>query len=271
MRLSLVSLLLLACANAADQADAQNYDELLMVLRRENSRSVAGALFELSLVEGSNLPIVDEILKALADSGLANSVIDFALLNPELLNISADATIFVLRSGFINLADVFIALQKSGLIIQVLELSLQDPAILPGVLKITKELLRQQGLIKATKRADVEDLDEVDVTRDVSKRESEALNEIFAALKDSGLAVSVIQHLLTDPNLTVPAATFLSKIIQSHAITLPQVVLALIESNLIWNLIREILGDPSILKRFEAIIADRIAKGIIPPSLWEQA
>lgn len=269
MRLSLVSLLLLACANAADQADAQNYDELLMVLRRENSRSVTGALFELSLVERSNLPIVDEILKALADSGLANSVIDFALLNPELLNISADATIFVLRSGFINLADVFIALQKSGLIIQVLELSLQDPAILPGVLKITKELLRQQGLIKATKRADVED--EVDVTRDVSKRESEALNEIFAALKDSGLAVSVIQHLLTDPNLTVPAATFLSKIIQSHAITLPQVVLALIESNLIWNLIREILGDPSILKRFEAIIADRIAKGIIPPSLWEQA
>lgn len=270
MKLSLVSLLTAAAVRAADLAEG-NHEQMLTLLRRQNSNLAAASLFELSLVERSNLPIVDEILKALADSGLANAVIDFVLLSPELLSISADATVFALRSGFINLTDVLIALQKSGLIIQVLELSLLDPEILPGILHITKELLRQQGLPKTAKREDQDALLEEFRCEDVSKRESEILDEIFTALKDSGLAVSVIQHLLTDPNLTVPAATFLSRIILSHAITLPQVFQALRESNLILNLLRDILGNPAVLKQFLAIIADRISRGLILQSAYDNA
>ena len=161
---------------------------------------------------------------ALKDSGLANVVIDFVLLSPELLDLTADATIFILKSGLINLADLLIALQKSGLVNQILLLALDDPEILPGLLRIGKELLKQNGIDIFSKRSIdmITELETAAVFEETSidKRESQLLNELFASLKDSGLGVSIIQNLLTNPDLSAPAATFLTKILKSHAVTL---------------------------------------------------
>lgn len=235
------------------------------------------------LIARSKLPILDEILAALKNSGLANVVIDFVLLNPELLDITAEATIFILKSALFNLTDVLIALEKSGSVIQILNLALDDPEILPGLLRIGKELLKQNGL-NIYKRSDglSDDLSYSFDTSEIvessvfdvnslDKRESELLNELFTSLKDSGLLVSIVQHLLTTPDLAEPAATFLTKIIKSHAITLKELLDALKESHFIFNILKQILHDKELLKKFADMIFERISKGIIPKDMYEKA
>lgn len=230
-----------------------------------------------TLVQRSNLPFLDTILVFLKNSGLVNTIIELVLLNPELEKISAEATILLLKSGQVNLADVFIALNKSGLALQTIELALDDPQILPGLLRIGSELLKQNGIGILQKRSDALDdnvLDKRetedaarDTTRSLTKRESQLLNDIFAALKDSGLAESVIQNLLTNPELAAPAAHFLSDILKSHAITLSELLTALKESNFALELLKQILGDKKVLERFGSLILDRVANGKIPEEL----
>lgn len=267
MKYPYIHILLAACTKASERPEASSTQGL--VLSAEYPLEVSNTPTHLNLDRRSNLPILDEIFKVLADTGLANAVIDFALLNPELLNISANAVIFALRSGYVNLTNVLIALQKSGLILQTLELGLADPEVLPGLLRLTKALLAQQDENTNHKRFS-EITEDVDIFERADNG-SEILNEIFLALKDSGLAISVVQHLITDPSLAVPGASFLTKVIQSHAVTIPQLLQALKQSNLILELLRDILNDPSILQRFEDIIANRIAKGLIPKSVYDGA
>ena len=230
-----------------------------------------------TLVARSDVPILDSILTALSDSGLANNVIDFVLLNPILLDVSANSFIFVLKSGLVNLTDVFIALEKSGLIIQTINLALDHPEILPGVLSIGKDFLELNGIHLFGRDDDeltVTEEEQTESTKDVpnlTKRESEFLNELLTALKDSGLASSVILHLLTTPQLAQPSAYFVNQIVQSHAITIGQILDATIQSNIIWNLFRDILADKELLNKFASIVKDRIAQGLIPKSMWDDA
>lgn len=226
------------------------------------------------LIARSKLPILDKILIALKDSGLANVVIDFVLLSPELLDISADATIFILKSGLIDLADLLIAVQKSGLVNQLLLLALDDPQILPGLLRIGKELLKQNGIDIFSKRSiDTSEIEAASVFENTShdKRESQLLNELFASLKDSGLVASIVQNLLTNPDLSAPAATFLTKIIKSHAITLKELLDALKESHFIFNVLKDILTDKVILETFGELVFEKISKGIISRSMYDNA
>lgn len=230
----------------------------------------------------SDIPVLDSILSILNSSGLVNSIIDLVLLNPELLDMTIDTTIWIIRERLINLTDLFIAIQKSGLIIDILRLSLEDPDILPGLLRIGMELLRQSGINIFGKRDfefEVESPssfpEEISsssaVVVELNKRESELLNSVFQSLRDSGLAVSVVQHILTTPELAGPNAHFLLEVLRSNSLPIGDLFQALKESNLIWNLLRDILGDPSVLREFGSIIADRLLKGLIPINIFEAA
>ncbi|EGW31633.1 uncharacterized protein SPAPADRAFT_155078 [Spathaspora passalidarum NRRL Y-27907] len=227
------------------------------------------------LVTRADVPILQSILSGLNNSGLALIVIDYVLLRPELLDITIDATIWVIESGLINLTDLLIALEQSGLIIDVLMLSLSDPDILPGLLRIGRELLKQSGIDIFSKRDAFAEAVSTESPEqafaELSKRESEVMNSLFTALRESGLALSVVQHLLTTPELAAPNAHFLLSILRSNALSLTSLLNALKQSNLIWNLLRDILGNPDVLSQFGQIIADRIAKGIIPKNLFDDA
>lgn len=223
----------------------------------------------------STIPILDEILAALKDSGLANVIIDFVLLTPPILDVAIEGTIFVLKSGLVNLTDVFIALEKSGLVLQFLENSLDDPEILPGLLGLGKALLNENGINIFGKRDEIASgevqMFPIEPTVGLSKRESELLDELFLSLKESGLAWSVVQNLLTTPELAAPSAHFLSEIVKSGAISLSQVLTALKESNLVFNLLRDILQDRALLEKFGQLLASRIASGVIPRSVYDNA
>ncbi|ODV79517.1 uncharacterized protein CANTADRAFT_51574 [Suhomyces tanzawaensis NRRL Y-17324] len=218
----------------------------------------------------SNNPILDDVFAALKDSGLAFVVIDTVLLSPQLLNLSIEGTIFVLKLGWINLTDLFIALQRSGLVIQILNVSLDDPEILPGLLRLGKSLLEENGIDIFNPDAGLIQPESVPPPAPVlAKRESQIYNDLLAALTDSGLAVAVVEHLLTTPSLADPSAHFLSEILKSKAISVRELLVALKESNLVFDLLKDILHDKELLRKFGWLVLDGIKKGLIPREMYD--
>lgn len=239
------------------------------------------------LVARSDLPIVDQVLSLLNNSGLAPIVIKNVLLNPALLDLSSNATIFLLRLNLINYEDLLIAFQKSGLVNQLLLAGLEDPNVLPGLLRLTSELLKKNvvgiyfevnppppgtflgnftvlgdiSTALTTRDTQISSLDQI------TKRESQLLNELFVSLKESGLVVSVVQTLLTDPALAEPSAQFLINILQADVIPICDIAHILEENNILMKILGDILTDPEILRAFGELIIDRVGKGLIPEGL----
>ncbi|RLV91781.1 hypothetical protein JA1_003596 [Spathaspora sp. JA1] len=266
----------IAATSATTDTDIQALVSGLQQFNNEDSKRELLNLNE--LVTRSDIPFLDTILTAFNNSGLALLVIDFVLLQPELLDVTINATIWVIKSRLINLTDLLIALRQSGLIIDILMLSLADPEVLPGLLRIGRQLLNQNSINIFAKR-DTQVIEQEFSTPEtlatdlsypsLDKRENAILNAVFLALRESGLATSVVQHLLTTPELAGPNAHFLSSILRSHALPLSELLTALKESDLILSLLRDILGNPDVLRQFGQIIADRIAQGIIPRDLFD--
>lgn len=217
----------------------------------------------------SDLPLLDTILLTLNNTGVALTVIDFVLLRPELLDIVIQTTIWAIRLRLVNLTDLVIALQRSNLIMDVLTLGLEDSEILPGLINITIEVLKQSGLDLGllNKRFDNSVKPTNSTIEAIDKRENALLDQLFISLRDSGLAISVVKHLLTTPELAAPNAHFLVLILQSHALGLGDLLTALKESNLIWDLVRQLLGDPLIVIEFGGTIVQRVVQGLIPKDL----
>lgn len=242
----------------------------------------------IDITASSESPILDQILVALKDTELANVVIDYILLSPRLLDVTSRATVYLLKSGLINISDVLVSLQNSGLILQVLHLSLEDPTIMPGVLKIGRELLNEEGIdifapnsislqnITDDKKTDgvqtlslKTDPDQENDLANIARRENDALTTFMTALKDSGLSTSVIQHLMTAPELTTPAARFLGTIMRSNAISNRDLFDALRESNVVFDVLRDIRHDRALLAAFGLRIFDLISRGVIPRELFD--
>ncbi|CAI5758874.1 unnamed protein product [Candida verbasci] len=232
-----------------------------------------------TLQKRSDLPILDTILTALKDSQISLVIIDFGLLNKAILDVVISTTIWILRMNLINLTDLVTAINKSGIIVDVINLTLNDPAVLPGVLNITTNVLKEGGinLSNLLRKREVETV--IDLRTNLvpnkqirlNKRESELLNDLFVSLRDSGLAISVIQHLLTTPELSQPAAYFLVQVINSGALTLPQLISALIQSNTLPIVIQQVLSvAPQLLGQVGNLITSLVQNGTIARSLLNQ-
>lgn len=236
------------------------------------------SLFKILSIDLSNIKVpafFNQLLISLANSGAFNFGLDFVLTNPRLLQLSIDATIKVLESGLVNLTDLLIALNKSGMVPQILELALDDPEIFPGVLQIGKELLKVNGINIFSKR-DMELLEasidnEAQEDLDIHKRENQYLNLVFSLIADSGLGTLVIQHLLTSPDLANPSAQFLNAVVRSGAITPGEILSAVKESNMLPELFKQILSDKALLVHFAKLVKEKIKKGIFSKNLFEGA
>ncbi|KAL7666835.1 Uncharacterized protein ABC855_g496 [[Candida] zeylanoides] len=308
MRLSTYSGLLVIVAphlrliNAATaQVEVANFSQnstaelqaLTTALEVNNAENAEIARRGAKLVLRSDIPILDQILEVLKDTGLANIVIELVLLSPQLRTISTNVTISLLKSNKIDLTKVLISLQQSGLIISFLNLALDDPEVTVGLLRIGKELLKQFGF--NLKRDEVDELAlrsgayaaaSVEATNEPATAvapaepatpavtapkngETDLVTELLKALNDSGLAMSVVQNLLTNPELSEPAAIFLADIIKSGALSISEILRAVKDSNIIFNLLRDILSDRALLEKFGQLIKNRIASGIISQEFYD--
>ncbi|KAI5952888.1 hypothetical protein KGF54_003755 [Candida jiufengensis] len=232
----------------------------------------------------SNFPILDKILAMIDNSGIAITVIDFVLLKPELLDLTINTTIWIIKLRLINLTNLLIAIKKSGLAIDTLTLSLNDPDVLPGLIKITREVIQQGGLKIENlnlfnKREEIEG--QVDLSQkrkfkksdqptskleltQFSKRDSYLLDQLFISLRESGLAIAVVKHILTSPELASANAHFVVSILQSHALNIVDLINALKESGLLSTVFKDLLGNPQTIKDFAGIIVDKVKNGLIP-------
>lgn len=274
----------------------QDLDVLIQALTEYKSYRPGSSLGKRDLTEDltsinefmaqSKIPVMDSILSIMDRSGLVTKVTDLILSDPELLDLTIDTTILIIQKDLINLADVLIAIQKSGLILDILRLSLEDPEILPGLLRIGMEIMSQSGLDDILnninifgKRDEMFDHAKVDtpivdfgtVSTHLDKRENKLLNLFFQSFRDSGIAVSLVRHILVSPKLASANAHFMLLIINSGALPPTDLLKALKESNLIWRLFKDLLADPGILKEFGSLVADRVMKGLIPFRLFEAA
>ncbi|KAI5966944.1 uncharacterized protein KGF55_000353 [Candida pseudojiufengensis] len=230
----------------------------------------------------SDWPLLDKILTMIDNSGIAITVIDYVLLKPELLDLTINTTIWVIRLRLINLTNLLIALRKSGLVIETLTLSLNDPDILPGLISITKEVIKQGGLKvnlfnkreekTALLQNNIDIEQETSPTKDLitlSKRESYLLDQLFLSLRESGLAIAVVQHILTSPQLVSANAHFVVSILQLHALNIVDLINALKESGLLTSVFKDLLGNPQTVKDFAKVVMDKVKKGLIPQKLFD--
>ena len=60
-----------------------------------------------------------------------------------LLDTAIDTLIRAIDEQWVNITTIFIALDQSGLLLDTLMHSIKDPDVLPGLLRITKEVINQ--------------------------------------------------------------------------------------------------------------------------------
>ncbi|CAN3355545.1 hypothetical protein DICA1_B03334 [Diutina catenulata] len=195
--------------------------------------------------------VLDKVLAAVAASESVPRVLDMVMGNPTLVDLAADGVIFALRNDMVNLVDMLIGLHKSGLIIQTLHLSVEDPNVVPGMLAIGGEIARLR--VQTLERRSVETLFE---------RESVLLNDVMTSLANSGLARQTVQHLMTAPHLTEPAARFVDRVIEARVLTVRELISAVVESGIAPQLMRDVITDRVLLAQFGQYIRNFLMGGI---------
>lgn len=223
------------------------------------------------------IPILEPVLVTLTQTGLTPVVLDMSMANPEMINFLADGVIWVLRNDLIDLTDLIIGLQRSGMIMDVLHLSLEDPAILPGLIRIATAYMAlpltddsyaeappadqytappaDQYTAPPTGVADDGSTGQMstrglDGLVELFARESVTLNQVLGALNSSGLARQFVQHLLTTPELAEPAAMFVKRIVDLEVLSLNDVVQAFMQANIVGDLIGDLMADTALIAQF---------------------
>lgn len=225
-----------------------------------------------NLEKRSDLPILDSVFVLLKDSSACYSMIDYVLLQPPLLDLVLNTTICAIEAQLVNITNLFIAMDKSNLQLDILVACLQDPLVLPGLISITKDMIKESGIklfnfFNKRDNTQIQKSVSDDNSINISKRDDPVLNLLLTSLDDSGLGVSLVIHILTTPLLSPAAAHIMYKLLTVKAQTLLLMYDALKKSNLIWNVLRKLLARPQILMKFGTIITEKINVGEISTTI----
>ena len=190
-------------------------------------------------------------------------MIDYVLLQPPLLDLVLNTTIWAIEAQLVNITNLFIAMDKSNLQLDILVACLQDPLVLPGLISITKDMIKESGIklfnfFNKRDNTQIQKSVSDDNSINISKRDDPVLNLLLTSLDDSGLGVSLVIHILTTPLLSPAAAHIMYKLLTVKAQTLLLMYDALKKSNLIWNVLRKLLARPQILMKFGTIITEKL-------------
>ena len=141
-----------------DESNRKQLDELvhqLEILNAQNSKLENDFTEDYNLIlrdldyedlsARSDLPILDTVFRLVNSSGVAILATDFLLTREPLLDTAIDTLIRAIDEQWVNITTIFIALDQSGLLLDTLMHSIKDPDVLPGLLRITKEVINQSG------------------------------------------------------------------------------------------------------------------------------
>lgn len=248
---------------------SQSLDELAALKEKRDSMSS-----ELSKRE---YELVTTLLSALNDTGLVPKVLSYVVHNPKLSSIAVDVLVQVIKLGSVELPTLFQALDKSNVIPNTIESLISDCQFYVDLFEVAKSLISdlvekveeliKKGISSLTEGIDSttsgsststqsaasstslsssllkrddsnSDLTETDLTdRDLS----DIIANILESLSNSGLLVSLIKTILTDSAYISFGADLIKDLIEQKAISLDQVIDALKSSNLVSDLLKQIL------------------------------
>ncbi|EMG50505.1 hypothetical protein SBY92_000171 [Candida maltosa Xu316] len=250
--------------NSPSTNDLQNFKKITEELQKfnaqnfvpgyeENWQSSDSVFKNGDLNKRSSVPILDTIFRTLDDTGTTFALIDFVLLQTPLLDFVLDTTIWIIDAQLLNVTNFFIALEKSDLVTDLLVSCVQDTKVLPGMLVILKDVIQESdfNLVNITEIFSFTNIFPKEKrSLEIVKRDDPVLDLLVQSIKDSGLAVALVTHILTTPELAPAAAHLMWRTLTVKSSTLEVITAALNRSHLIWVVIQDIFKVPGILFKF---------------------
>ncbi|KAI3406681.2 hypothetical protein KGF56_000527 [Candida oxycetoniae] len=205
--------------------------------------------------------IVTDVLAAIKDTNLAPGIIKYFINDPTLTKIATDVIVTAIKSGWINLSTLLKSLNDSGLAVDVIQNLISDCAFYAEIFKLVAQQLANlpqlianllglnssevSSAVAKSKRDALQDLvfarDEPVET--LYTRDGEAiLTSLMESLKSSGLANQVVQALVTEDSFYSWGASLIESLFKNNAISLTELISALLESGLIPSLIENFLN-----------------------------
>ncbi|CAL1216588.1 hypothetical protein FOB58_004718 [Candida parapsilosis] len=199
--------------------------------------------------------IVTDILTIIKDTNLAPGVIEYFISDPTLSNITINVIVSAIKNGWINLDTLLKSLNDSGLAVDVIQNLINDCAFYAQIFKLVGQWLENLPNIIANLLG----INAAAVSSAVDKREiarmgaeyispvyardtQDILTSLMESLKNSGLANQVVEALVVDDDFYTWGGELISRLFSSGAITLGELIDALVDSGLIPSLIKAFLN-----------------------------
>lgn len=228
---------------------------------------------ELSTVDlkAREVQIVTDALSLLNDSQLAPKVVDYIINDPELSQSAADLIVNLIKADIISSKTLLVSLNDSGLAVSVIRDLINDCNFYGQIYRIVGQVVgnlanRIWSLIFGNNRREYNsDLVSLEPMLSIEKRYTEedataVVTSIMESLKNSGLANSVIQSLVSNDNFYTFGADLIVRLIKEGVLDYGSILSSLIQSNLIPTLFREFANIPTLLSVIENAFASAFGK-----------
>ncbi|KAG5420068.1 hypothetical protein I9W82_001948 [Candida metapsilosis] len=197
--------------------------------------------------------IVTDILAIVKDTNLAPGVIEYLISDPTLSNITINVVVAAIKNGWIDLDTLLKSLNDSGLAVDVIQDLINDCAFYTQIFKLVGELIENLPNIignllginaaAVSSAVDKREIKGIEYASPVYARDTQdILTSLMESLKNSGLANQVVEALVVDPDFYTFGGELISRLFSSGAITLGQLIDALVDSGLIPSLIKAFLN-----------------------------
>lgn len=207
--------------------------------------------------------IVTDVLRAVRDTNLAVPILQYLTTDDTLRPIAINTITYLIKNDIINLGTLLKSLNDSGLAVEVIQNLISDCSFYADIYQLAlgyiRDLAQQIGdrLTGNSKR----EFMMVEITpKSMQKRadddnDSPLLTSLMESLKNSGLADQVVRALVVDPDFLDFGADLIRNLIDEDAISIGELIDALLDSGLVPSLIEAFLN----LGTFNTVITNALA------------
>ncbi|KAI5964958.1 hypothetical protein CANMA_003468 [Candida margitis] len=197
--------------------------------------------------------IVTQILTIVKDTNLAPGVIQYFISDPLLSEVAKSVIVTAIQNGWINLTTLLKSLNDSGLAIDVIQDLINDCAFYAQIFKMVgQQISGLPSVVGASVGINAEAVSSAIDKRDnvaiYARDTQEILTSLMESLKNSGLANQVVEALVIDDDFYTFGADLVSTLFSKGAITLDQLLEALVQSGLLPPLLNAFLNVETIQK-----------------------
>jgi len=205
--------------------------------------------------------IVTDVLTAIKNTDLAPGILKYFVTDDTLAPIVENTIVALIKNGTINIDTLLKALNDSGLAVQVIQDLISDCSFYADIYSLALGYIGDLAdkladkLTGNSKRYTMVPVDDGLVVRADDDDSNSILVSLMESLKNSGLASQVVRELIVDPDFLSFGADLIKKLFDEDAITIGQLIDALLDSGLVPSLIEAFLN----LKTFDTVITNALA------------